>query len=193
MFKLLTEEHGQKVEHEYYVRRIIAVLGSLIMVLVLSIIGLLPSYLLSENRQLEVEDHVATLSGEGLMGDEDYLKGWLDKTNQRLDVMAPSLDVDRPSNFVTEVLDRKTDGIRITGFSWSKESQVKVKVKGRTSLSVAGIAENRQALILFRDSVDISEKFSDIILPISDLAQDKDIVFQITFYPTGAFLSEKSQ
>jgi len=46
MFKLLTEEERRKVVHEYALRRTIVMFLALILVLVVGIIGFLPSYIL---------------------------------------------------------------------------------------------------------------------------------------------------
>ena len=62
MFKLLTEEEKYKVAHEYAVRRVIVVLFALVLVVAVGIIGLLPSYVLSNARYNEAFERTKNLN-----------------------------------------------------------------------------------------------------------------------------------
>ena len=172
MFKLLTEEERQKVAREYAVRRAIVTLSALILVFVVGIIGLLPSYVLSNARQHEVLERTRIMGDVGQRGDEAELQTWFVNVNRELRVLSPKFDTDRPSNFIKQIIDEKVLGIRLTGFSWTK-------VKDKITLSVGGVARDRQTLITFEDSINASGNFAEVTLPISNLAQDKDIDFQI--------------
>lgn len=176
MFKLLTEEEKQKVAREYFIRRMVVTLFGLILVLVVGIIGLSPSYVLSSAREHEALERVRIMGTAGLKGDEAGLQVWLGETSQRLATLSPKLDVDRPSDFIAKVLDQRIAGVRITGFSWLKE-------KDKITLSVNGVASNRQTLVAFENQIDASGHFSNVTLPISDLAKDRNINFQIKFSP----------
>ena len=172
MFKLLTEEERQKVAHEYAMRRAIVTLSALILVFVVGIIGLLPSYVLSNARQHEVLERTRIMDTTGQRGDESGLQAWLAKVNLELKILSPELDTDRPSSFIKQIVDEKVPGIRLTGFSWTK-------VKDKITISVNGVATDRQTLVVFEDRINVSGGFSEVNLPISNLAQDKDIDFQI--------------
>ena len=177
MFKLLTEEGRDKVRREYRTRRTILMLLALILVLVVGVIGLLPSYILSNIREKEALERVRVLSNANIVGENGVeLQTWLLETNRRLKALSPALDTDRPSNFVDKVLEQKVTGIKITGFSW-------MKVKDKTTLSVSGVAEDRQRLVMFENKISSSGHFSSVTLPISDLAKDRNITFQIKFSP----------
>ena len=47
-------------------------------------------------------------------------------------------------------------------------------------IQLAGIAESRGALVTFRDTLESYDMFDSIELPLSNLAKDKDIPFNIT-------------
>ena len=179
MFKLLTEEERQLVQHEYLVRRFIVMLWALIIVLLVGIVGFLPSYILSNARQSEVLVRMESISKVKREGDEVSLKTWFSKMTSRLRVLSPALDTDRPSDFVHAVLEQKIPGMRITDFSWIRESRDNEKEK--VVLSINGLASDRQTLLAFKDHINTSGVFSEVILPISDLAKDKDIAFQLKF------------
>ncbi len=177
MFKLLTEDGQKKVEREYKTRRTIVMLLAFILVLIVGVIGLLPSYILSNIREKEALTRVKILSNSNLEGENGAeLQAWLVETNRRLKALSPKLDTDRPSNFVEQVLEQKLAGIRITALTW-------LRSKDKITLSVTGVAEDRQKLVMFENKINSSGYFSNVTLPISDLAKDKDILFQIKFSP----------
>jgi hypothetical protein len=174
MFKLLTEEERQKVAGEYVIRRTAVFLLALVLVFAVGIIGLLPSYVLSSVRQNEVLERVRIMGvTEEEVGESD-IQIWLAAMNRKLQVLSPALDIDRPSDFVERILDEKITGIRITAFSW-------LRVKNEITLSVSGVALDRQTLISFENRIDSSDYFSKVTLPISNLTKDRNIDFQIKF------------
>lgn len=177
MFKLLTEEERQKVAREYVAHRVVVMLSTFVLVLSVGIIGLLPSYVLSNARQSEVLERVRIMNSSGQQkGDELELQAWLIETTKKLQALSPELDTDRPSDFIDKVLSQRTMGVRITSF-------LLAKVKDKTTLSIGGIASDRQALIRLEDRINTSGYFSEVVLPVSNLAKDKDIDFQIKFSP----------
>ena len=173
MFKLLTELEKQKVKHEYQRRRSIIILSGLILVLIVGIIGLLPSYVLLSARQNEARESVKVMNSS-MEKDEPGLQAWLKSINHKLKLLSPALDTDRPSEIIEKIISIRPADININGFSWKKESD-------KIVLSIDGVALDRQALIMFENRIKSTGKFSEVILPISNLAKDKVINFQINF------------
>lgn len=176
MFKLLTKEEKQKVTHEYARRRTIIMLAAFTLIFLVGIIGLLPSYILSSARHNEAFERVRIMGSTGQAEDEVRLQAWLTEINRKLQVLSPKLDTNRPSDFIEEVIERQITGISLTDFLWTRAGD-------KTELSISGIASDRQTLVAFEDSLNASGSFSEITLPVSDLAQNKNINFQIKFLP----------
>lgn len=176
MLKLLTEEEREKVAHEYRLRRTITIIAGLIFILIIGVIGLLPSYILSDVRYKEALEWDRVVDSSSLKEEDVELQDWLTETNRRITTLSPKLDIDRPSGFIKKVLDQKTAGISITNLSWNKSET-------GTTLAVSGIASDRQSLVAFKDRLSSSGHFSNVAFPVSDLAKDKEISFQITFSP----------
>lgn len=176
MFKLLTENVKRKTASEYIRRRVAVILLGLIIVLVIAVIGVLPSYVLTVARQNDVLGRTRIVNSAGLGEDENHLKEWLSGLNRKLQILSPALDIDRPSEFIRKTLERKTAGVDLISFSWTKEED-------KTILLVSGKALDRQTLIMFEDSINVSGYFSEVTLPISDLAKNKNIDFQMKFSP----------
>ena len=173
MYKLLPDEEKTKVAKEYSQRRLIVMLVTFIFVIVVAMVGLFPSYMLSNARLKEVAERVRIMGEPGLESDEAALRSWLSDLNQKLRVFSPKLDKDRASTMIEEAVNRRVDGIKITYFEWIKEADA-------LTLSVAGTARDRQALIAFEDSLNASGRFAKVSLPVSNLARDKDIGFRVT-------------
>ena len=174
MFKLLTEEHKVKVRKEYSSRLIVVVLSAFVFVLITGLIGLMPSYILSDIKYREVASLAEDAALGGSEKNEDEI--WFEKMKLRLNILNPDFDTDRPSEFVEKVIGERGTGIRLAGFSW-------IKGKDDVSLMVRGVADTRQDLIAFEERVKASEEFSNVSLPISNLASDSNIEFSLTFNP----------
>lgn len=176
MFKLLTEEAKGKVMGEYRARRAVVMLLALIFVLILSLVGLFPSYVLSNARQREVSERVQIL-GENLNNTEGMVsEAWLKDVNLKLRLLSPRLDQDRPSQLISAVLSERGSGVNITTLAWTKAN-------GAVTLSLSGMAQDRQALLSLESRLSASEKFSGVTLPVSNLAKDKNLIFQIKLSP----------
>jgi len=177
MYKLLTPEGIQRVKEEYNRRRLIVVLTAIILVLLVAIVGTLPSYVLSTIREIEVEEKSRVTETAEVSGDEAELEEWLKETNAALEVLSATSLEPKPSLYIEKVVSERGSGLYLTNFSWRKDKDSKI------TLIVRGIASTRQALIAFRDNLDALEEFSLVELPLSDLALSKDINFQIILTP----------
>lgn len=178
MFKLLPEESRYKVSKEYSNRRMVVMIISLSIIFGLSIIGLFPSLILLNIKKNELATIVGILSSSRTTQEALDADKWLASVNSKLDNLAPELDNNKPLQFVKKVVEKKVLGISITGFRWAKEKEAKV-------LNVSGVARDRQSLVAFQNSLNISGEFLNVTLPVSNLAKDRDINFQIklTFKP----------
>lgn len=175
MFKLLTEEEREKVMREYATRRTVVILYGIMLVLVAAVVGLMPPYVLSNAREKEALERLRVLERSGVNKSDLDAQAWLNDINHKLTLVAPALDIDKPSRVVEQILAEKIPGIRIIHISWAK-------IGNTVTISINGVAKDRQTLITFRDRI-IDRGFSDVTLPISNLAQNKDIDFQIKFAP----------
>ena len=168
----------------YAERRAVVMLGCLTLALATFIIGLMPSYLLSSAREKEVLERMQIMEHVGLRGDEEMLQAWLEITKQELQLLAPQLDTDnRPSQFIESVVAERVNGVSINSFS-------RVAAKNKVSLSISGVAVDIQALITFENHIQSSERFAVVSLPVSDLAQNRNIGFQIKFAPASPLSQE---
>ena len=176
MYKLLTEEQKKKVAREYFVRRLIVAVWALIVVTIIGMSGLFPSYVLSDARQREVSERLRILGELELSKEDQALKTWLTQFNLKLKILSPRFDNQRPSLLIERVIGTKIAGIRLTSFDWVVENNI-------ATLSVGGVAADRQSLISFEQKLE-SEGLGEVALPVSNLAKDRDIDFRVTLTPS---------
>ena len=178
MYKLLPEESKKMVEGEYARRRLIVWLGALSIVLVIGLVGALPSYILARARTLEMAERVktTTLAVEA-SADDVALTEWLSNTSRQLLVLNPTLDTDRPSQIIITLLSERPSSVRLDFINWSKDDN------GKISLTTSGTATDRQGLLFFERALKDSTKFSEVSLPLSNLAKDRNLSFQIKLIP----------
>ncbi|MEK7461622.1 MAG: hypothetical protein AAB586_00940 [Patescibacteria group bacterium] len=176
MFQLLTVEEKRKVEREYAIRRSVVMLCAFTSILVVGMAGLFPSYVLSRIRYNEALERTKAVNSTQQRNDDLSLQIWLKETNRKLQLLSPALDTDRPLGLINKVLDQRDVGIAITGFSL-------IKTKDKIAVSINGVAANRQSLIAFENRLRSSGDFAEVVSPISNLAKDRDIDFQIKFSP----------
>lgn len=175
MYKLLTEEEKQIVKKEYNLRRLVVMLFALMVVLSVALVGLLPSYLFSTVRHREIGEQLEILRpAEG--SEEASLKSWLAETNRKIGYLSPELDKDTLSQYFDRLIRARPAGISVRRLGWKKSGE-------KVAISIQGVARDRQALINYEKALSSSLEWADVVLPISNLASDRNIEFDISLSP----------
>lgn len=176
MFKLLPEEARAKVARAYAERRLAIILTSFIVVLVIWMAGLFPTFVISKAKKLEVLDRVKVAGELGLSAEGEESRLWLDEINLKLKILTPSEDVQHASEFMEKILRILPSGVRVTSLSWLRSGE-------SGFLSVSGVATDRQTLLNFERTLNNSGSFSEVVLPVSNLVKDRNIPFQVKLSP----------
>lgn len=170
MFKLLPLEERARVAHEYKLRRTVVIITALILVLIVALIGFFPSYILSRIKHTEAE----TLSkGASQHNNEEDLGAWLATFNKKLRTLSAGKEQETVSLAIERALAERGAGVRITQINWTES-------EGVAALTLTGVASDRQALLSLESRLKNSGHFSEVMLPVSNLARERDISFQIS-------------
>ncbi|PIP86648.1 hypothetical protein COV42_00155 [Candidatus Campbellbacteria bacterium CG11_big_fil_rev_8_21_14_0_20_44_21] len=172
MPNLLPQNNKKKIREEYLLRLLALVLVFSFITFLLASVFFLPSYFLSKNK--------AGLASEKI----SFLKSYVEKTQKSglsEDVISTNLKIKTLSfpekiKFhlsIRSILDKKAAPIRITSLVLRSINDEK------KSLFVGGIASDRDSLIDFTESLKTINDFSAVNLPVSNLAKNKDIDFNI--------------
>ncbi len=176
--KLLDVSGGAKVKKEYARRRLIVGLWSFAFVLVVALVGTMPAFTLASTRNQEMQERLHIMSLESPDVEDESLLTWLSQTKVKLAALSPQLDQSHPSFIIETFLAEKPGGVYVTTMTWDARS-----ANESETLVVSGLAVDRQALLSLESGLNASGKFSEIDLPLSTLAKERDISFQIKLVP----------
>jgi len=176
MYKLLTEEEKIKIESEYKSRRLVVMMFFLVTLLLIGVVGLVPSYIIAASKERDANTSLEMLNRSLSGRTADELDAWLKDINTKIKLFAPSQDTDKPYEAFKEIIDLKPAGIRLTNLTYTKN-------KTEIEFKLEGVAINRRTLVEFQNKLNTSEKFTNATIPVADLAKDKDIAFNLILKP----------
>jgi hypothetical protein len=131
----------------------------------------LPAYVLISS---QVEEHESS-AVEALQKVADYqnVTGALIEASQQAKLIVDEDNLPRFSTYVLMLQGLQEEGIQINTVNLKRDAS------GIVPIDVGGIAADRQTLASFRDRLLADESVVDVELPISNLARDKDIAFNL--------------
>ncbi len=176
MFKLLNEIARENIEKEYSQRRAVVALVGLSIILIVGIVSLFPAYLISSTRLSEANLRTASVKRLPTSQDGFTLERWLADVNQKVLLFSRGADQTKPFEFFSQIISIKPKGISLSRFAWKVEDN-------NISLTIAGVASDRQALLDFEDSINNTKDFTKAAVPVSNFARYKDINFELTISP----------
>ena len=173
MANVLPETEKKRIYHEYLLR-----LASVAFVLAavsfaISTVFLAPVYLLSLAKNRATAERTEVLRQSIALEDQVIVEIFT-SMKRRLAFLATHRTSQSSSNALTAVLNNRTKDIELTSFFF------KVDGKGGASLSVEGVAANRNVLTGFAKKLEKEVLFESVRLPVSNLARDRDIEFSLT-------------
>ncbi|MDQ3089824.1 MAG: hypothetical protein M3Q24_01565 [bacterium] len=173
MFKLLTEEQRVKVQKEYSQRRIVVLLVFLCAALSMGVVGLFPAYVVSASKEKDANQRIQILNQtlSGIRAEDLSVR--LQDINTKIKLFAAAPSSDRPYEYYKEIISLRSNGIALSELSYRKKD-------GKAEYSLGGVASDRRALIEFQNNLNNSLFFTNVNVPISDLAKSKDIDFNLT-------------
>jgi len=171
MFTLLPSESRKTLATEYRQRYIVVLLAAVCIFLVIAGILFLPSYLLSKVQAKDSQLKKEALKNSTLFAEE----GTLLKNLQGIgnEVTLAKIVEPAPSDVIIKVGQYKPAGVSLNHFSY-------VYSQSGSTLSISGVADDRQTLINFNDSLKKEKEFQSVDFPISNLSSGKNIVFTIS-------------
>ncbi len=104
----------------------------------------------------------------------DFSAGALVKANVLAEKIFDMRNVDNFSEIISSFEEIQGEDIVIEGFTFNRDKN------SLAPLVIEGEAKDRRALADFKDRLSKLENISEVILPISDLAKNKDIQFSMT-------------
>lgn len=177
MFLLIPPEQKKNLIREYHLRVMFVCVGALCVLTAIAIISFLPSYFYIHSKEESLL--FSTNSVKGAIkekSDEDLQKTLLD-VKQNISLLTNE-ETDLYSIF-SGIIEVKPISVKITHFTYVKN------FGGPSSLILAGLSGDRASLLKFSKNLKAISHFENVDLPISNLAKESEIDFNINV--TGNF------
>ena len=181
MINLLPPEERGRIKKEYRLR-VIAVytffIGSAIFV---GFILLLPAYFLTNVVVHDAEREATVLENSSESTKREEINAKLLLTKERLRAIAEGDIRTELYEVVQKVAAHRTKAITIRSFSYTRG----LTEEQPSSLLISGVADTRDDLLSFTQELQDDDFFEEVVLPVSSLAKDQDIKFDLDI--KGAF------
>lgn len=172
MINLIPQFAKKKVTTEYWLRVITVwfVLWSVALIVAMTL--LFPVYIFT-SVQANVNAESARTAEESVASFASVSKE-LEKASLQARYAIEDNRSTRAHQYITLFNSLDGSGVAITSINFSKDT------KGAKPVSISGLADNRESLAAFRDRLLAEDSVESVDLPISNLAKDKDIIFNLT-------------
>lgn len=171
MINLIPPKAKKSLAIEYWMRVVSVWMILWAITLVAAICILLPAYVLISS-QVEVYATSAAEASQKVASYENVSVALVRASQEARAVMDES-EVVRFSEYVSLFRSLEGDTVQIS------EIDLERAVNGFAPARLSGVAVDRQALASFRDRLQAQDVVESVELPISNLAQDKDIPFSL--------------
>ena len=176
MANLIPPDAKKDVVHEYWFRVVIMwcyLIGAGLLVVSLLKTPALMFIASQQQAHLGAYD-TAQQKTDSLLESQDAIKN----ANELAQLLAESATTTSPVAVLAALDSIAGRDVNITGFQLSKDEGA------ISTISVSGVANTRTALANFRSGIEAHPFFAKAELPISNLAKDKDISFNISITPS---------
>lgn len=174
MFNLIPDSVKEKILKDYQERRVVVWLFALFLLSVTIVIFLLPAYVHVFFEEKNIRADVEIVKNSLQLKKADDVVGTIKATNELLKALSPAKSHVRTSEIIEKTLGAKNAAIHITDIEY-----METKTSSSTVL-LKGIADKRESLREFVNTLEGTEGFAKVELPVSNFAKDKNIDFSIT-------------
>lgn len=173
MLNLLNREKRYFLRAEYLGRLLNLFLGIVIFSLVFYGVLLFSNSFLIGFEKKAVENESNNMTFASLQKDLKEYEEMLQHIEGEYSLF--SKEIIYPIDFLSIINSKKIDGITVTGMNFQK-----VNDEGEVNLEVKGIANSRDILIAYSNSLKTEPLFKEVTIPISSLARNINIPFVIS-------------
>lgn len=173
MFNLLPQTEKETIRREYRFRLVIVALGLTFVTLLIAGILLVPSVLLSSQKEEAAERRFEVLMKSVEKGKTEELDKTLLEAKALLGLLPHEAPLVLLHELLLNIVSAKTNRISLGNFSLADAGE------GKQRVDLSGVAKDRTALVAFVKSLEQSGLFEKVEVPISNFAKDTDIEFSI--------------
>ena len=175
MFSFLPGEYRKKVMRIYRTRLSILYLIGLICISIFSVAMLVPAYMISISRKIEVSAEFDALKKTLDLKKNNDTESFINEASQKIKASLSSVSKGYISDVVENLISHKRSDILLNNITLTKNQE-------GLAINMAGVALTRDGLLSFVKSLKSDESLKNVDFPVSTLAKDKNISFSIISY-----------
>jgi hypothetical protein len=171
MFTLLPQEEKAVLKKEYILRVVIIFIFSLGASILVSVILLVPSYVLSSQRAKDAKLQKQALEASPVFkAKSDVVKS---VTEAKSELSLVKSDDHYPTEIFKIIQGHNVNGVTIESYDFSSEAE-------GGSVTVTGKAQSRNVLLSFVQNLQSEKNFSKVDFPVSGLSPRSNLDFSVT-------------
>jgi hypothetical protein len=176
MINLIPEQQKKEIQKEYYMH---GVYYALILIAMLALAGcviLAPSYILSLSKRNAAQFEITSLKQGETFALAQELKNTIQTINEKLSIFPKKPVLSSVvSEVVYEVEKVLPQGITLVSI------RILSDVEKTRTVEVSGTSNTRDTLLSFVKKLETTERFSNVVLPVSSYAKGTNIPFTVSF------------
>lgn len=173
MFNLLPQQDQRNLASDYRLRFVVVALLFFCLLGVIAIAVLVPSFLMSHQKEVFTKNSVAVLKAEAAERSKEHFADTWAFMAKEVNVLGQVGSTTYAHELVAKVIQNKTDAIKITGIHVTRNEN------GGGDMSVAGEARDRDSLLSFVRILEKEKMFESVMVPPSNFAPAADLNFSI--------------
>ncbi len=173
LHNLLRKQSKKEVVQEFILRFVSVFFFFMTGSILVGIIALVPVYLntVATLGAYETEQTMKKEGGE----DVTSLQERVDTQSARITYIEQDLKKKKVSDLLRTALLERSEGIEVVGYSYNRSTN---------SLSLEGVATTRDLVVPFARSLEATDDFENVPVPIADLAKNTNLEFRLTMNVT---------
>ncbi len=180
MINLIPKEEKKKMVIDFYLRLTIFFIVMFDFCIIVAFISILPSYFITSMKYSLISTKLENQKLEPLpiLGQESLAS--IKDMDTKL-TLVEKFEVNKfllSTKVINAILLNKMSDIKITQILYENNG-----TKGRT-INLTGIAPSREVLLLFRQALEDSPNFKNVVLPISNFVKGSNIDFYLSLNPS---------
>ena len=174
MFNLLPESLKTEIKKEYHLRRAVVVFAFLVFIGGTFLIFLFPSWIISFYKEKQISQQAEQNNQASLLTEVGEVNTNIKNINLELQTINASLEYKKIIPFINSVLLKKTRSITLNEITYNSSDPQ------NSTILIEGVSSTRNSLLAFVKSLEDSQAFKKVDLPISNFAKDRNINFSIS-------------
>lgn len=172
MANLVPQLAKKKIAQEYWVRVVTAWFLLATITLLICSVFLFPVYIFTST-QVAVHAESAAAAAESV-ADYEAVATALERANKEAQLVIEDSRKTRAYDYIALFAALEGQGVTLTSLTFSKQGDVAEPIE------LEGVADDRESLAAFRDRLLAAEAIESVDLPISNLAKESNITFDMT-------------